>query len=159
MLVKQGRKEEVVTTAREIMHPGVRCVDEDANLVEAARMMRDLDVGSLPICGKDDRLHGIITDRDIVIRVLAGGKDPKTTRVSEAMTADPVTVSPDTSVDEAQKVMAERQVRRLPVVEDGRLVGLVVIGQVARRDSAKDVGQTLKEVSEKTTGRSSHARG
>ncbi|HEX4743281.1 MAG TPA: CBS domain-containing protein [Candidatus Limnocylindria bacterium] len=125
---------------------------------EAATIMRQDDCGSVPIV-ESGRLVGIITDRDIVIRVLAGGKDPKTTRVSEAMTADPVTVSPDTSVDEAQKVMAERQVRRLPVVEDGRLVGLVVIGQVARRDSAKDVGQTLKEVSEKTTGRSSHARG
>ena len=125
---------------------------------EAATIMRQDDCGSVPIV-EAGRLVGIITDRDIVVRVLAGGKDAKTTRVSEAMTADPVTVSPDTSVDEAQKVMAERQVRRLPVVEDGRLVGLVVIGQVARRDSAKDVGQTLKEVSEKTTGRSSHARG
>ena len=125
---------------------------------EAATIMRQDDCGSVPIV-ESGRLIGIITDRDIVVRVLAGGKDPKTTRVSDAMTADPVTVSPDTSVDEAQKVMADRQVRRLPVVEDGRLVGLVVIGQVARRDSAKDVGQTLKEVSEKTSGRSSHARG
>jgi len=125
---------------------------------EAATIMRQDDCGSVPIVDAG-RLVGIITDRDIVVRVLAGGKDPKTTRISDAMTADPVTVAPDTSVDEAQKVMADRQVRRLPVVEAGRLVGLVVIGQVARRDSAKDVGQTLKEVSEKTAGRSSHARG
>lgn len=125
---------------------------------EAATIMRQDDCGSVPIVDAG-RLVGIITDRDIVVRVLAGGKDPKTTRISDAMTADPVTVAPDTSVDEAQKVMADRQVRRLPVVEGGRLVGLVVIGQVARRDSAKDVGQTLKEVSEKTAGRSSHARG
>jgi len=125
---------------------------------EAATIMRQDDCGSVPIVDAG-RLVGIITDRDIVVRVLAGGKDPKTTRISDAMTADPVTVAPDTSVDEAQKVMADRQVRRLPVVEGGRLVGLVVIGQVARRDSAKDVGQTLKDVSEKTAGRSSHARG
>ncbi len=125
---------------------------------EAATIMRQDDCGSVPIV-EGGRLVGIITDRDIVLRVLAGGRDPKTTHVSDAMTADPVTVGPDTTVDEARKVMAERQVRRLPVVEGGRLVGLVVIGQVARRDNAKDVGETLKEVSEKTSGRSSHARG
>ena len=125
---------------------------------EAATIMRQDDCGSVPIVD-GGRVIGIITDRDIVVRVLAGGKDPKTTRVSDAMTADPVTVGPDATVDEAQKVMADHQVRRLPVVEGGRLVGLVVIGQVARRDSANDVGQTLKEVSEKTAGRSSHARG
>lgn len=125
---------------------------------EAATIMRQDDCGSVPIVD-GGRVIGIITDRDIVVRVLAAGKDPKTTRVSDAMTADPVTVGPDASVDEAQKVMADRQVRRLPVVEAGRLVGLVVIGQVARRDDVKDVGRTLKDVSEKTTGRSSHGRG
>ena len=142
----------------EIMTREPSTLAPSSTIGEAATIMRQDDCGSVPIVDSG-RLVGIITDRDIVVRVLAGGKDPKTTRVSDAMTADPVTVSPETSVDEAQKVMADRQVRRLPVVEDGRLVGLVVIGQVARRDSAKDVGQTLKEVSEKTTGRSSHARG
>ena len=142
----------------EIMTREPSTLSPKSTIGEAATIMRQDDCGSVPIVDAG-RLVGIITDRDIVVRVLAGGKDPKTTRVSEAMTADPVTIAPDASVDDAQKVMSERQVRRIPVVEDGRLVGLVVIGQVARRDSAKDVGETLKDVSEKTSGRSSHARG
>jgi CBS domain-containing protein len=143
---------------KEIMTREPVTLSPTSTIGEAATIMRQEDAGSVPIL-EGGRLVGIITDRDIVIRVLAGGKDPKTTRVSDAMTADPVTVTPDTSVDEAQKVMSDRQVRRLPVVEDGRLVGLVVIGQVARRDSAKDVGETLKGVSEKSSGVSSHGRG
>lgn len=129
-----------------------------ATIGEAATIMRQDDCGSVPVV-EDGRLVGIITDRDIVIRAIAAGKDPRTCRVSEVMTADPVTVAPDASVDEAQRIMADRQVRRLPVVDDGRLVGLIVIGQVARRDDAGDVGRTLKEVSERSSGRSSHARG
>lgn len=143
---------------REIMTREPSTLSPASTIGEAATIMRQNDCGSVPIV-EGGRLVGIITDRDIVIRILAGGKDPKTAHVSEAMTADPVTVGPDASLDEAQKVMAERQVRRLPVVENGRLVGLVVIGQVARRDDARDVGETLKDVSQKTSGRSSHARG
>lgn len=143
---------------REIMTREPSTLAPASTIGEAATIMRQDDCGSVPIVD-GGRLVGIITDRDIVVRVLAGGKDPKTTRVSDAMTADPVTVGPDSSVDDAQKVMAEHQVRRLPVVEDGRLVGLVVIGQVARRDDAKDVGETLKEVSANKSGRGSHGRG
>lgn len=143
---------------REIMTREPSTLAPSSTIGEAATIMRQDDCGSVPIV-EGGRLVGIITDRDIVIRVVAGGKDPKSTRVSDAMTADPMTVAPDASVDEARTVMAERQVRRLPVVEDGRLVGLVVIGQVARRDDAKEVGETLKEVSEKMSGRSSHGRG
>jgi len=129
-----------------------------ATLGEAATIMKQEDCGSVPVVD-GGRLIGIVTDRDIVVRVVAAGKDPKTASVSEAMTADPVTITPGASIDEAQRVMADRQIRRLPVVEDGRLVGLVVIGQVARRDDARDVGETLKDVSEKESGRSSHGRG
>ncbi len=129
-----------------------------ATLGEAATIMKQEDCGSVPVV-EGGRLIGIVTDRDIVVRVVAAGKDPKTASVSEAMTADPVTIAPGASLDEAQRVMADRQIRRLPVVEDGRLVGLVVIGQLARRDDARDVGETLKDVSEKESGRSSHGRG
>jgi CBS domain-containing protein len=143
---------------REIMTRDPATLGPTSTCGEAATIMKQEDCGSVPIV-EGGRLVGIITDRDIVVRIVAAGKDPKTCRVSDALTADPVTIGPDASVDEAQKVMADRQIRRLPVVEDGRLAGLVVIGQVARRDDAKDVGETLKDVSEKTSGRSSHARG
>ncbi|MGI8878652.1 MAG: CBS domain-containing protein [Candidatus Limnocylindria bacterium] len=143
---------------RDIMTRDPSTLAPTATLGEAATIMKQEDCGSVPVV-EAGRLIGIVTDRDIVVRVVAAGKDPKTELVSEAMTADPVTVEPDASVDEAQRVMADRQVRRLPVVEDGKLVGLVVIGQVARGDDARDVGETLKDVSEKGSGRSSHGRG
>ncbi len=143
---------------RDIMTRDPSTLAPTATLGEAATIMKQEDCGSVPVV-EAGRLIGIVTDRDIVVRVVAAGKDPKTELVSEAMTADPVTVEPDASVDEAQRVMADRQVRRLPVVEDGKLVGLVVIGQVARGDDARDVGETLKDVSEKESGRSSHGRG
>jgi len=145
-------------TVRDIMTRDPATLAPTATLGEAATLMKQHDCGSVPVVD-GGRLVGIVTDRDIVIRVVADGRDPKTVPVSEAMTADPVTVGPDLSVDEAQQVMAGRQIRRLPVVEDGRLIGLVVIGQVARRDDARDVGETLKDVSEKGSGRASHGRG
>ena len=114
-----------MTTAREIMHPGVRCVDEDASLVEAARMMRDLDVGSLPICGKDDRLHGIITDRDIVVRCVAEGFDPTTMTAREMAQGTPIWVDIDDDSDEIVRVMVESGVRRVPVLENHQLVGMI----------------------------------
>lgn len=143
---------------RDIMTSDPSTLTPQSTLGEAATLMKQEDCGSLPIL-EGGKLVGIITDRDIVVRAIADGKDPKSCKVSDVMSADPVTVSPDTSVDEAQRIMSERQVRRLPVVDDGRLVGIVVIGQIAQRDHAKDVGETLKEVSEKSSQRASHARG
>ncbi len=143
---------------REIMTSDPSTLRPGSTLGEAATLMKQEDCGSLPIL-EGGKLVGIVTDRDIVVRAIAAGKDPKTCTVADIMSADPITVSPDTTVDEAQKIMSERQVRRLPVVDDGRLVGIVVIGQIAQRDHAEDVGETLKEVSEKSSQRTSHARG
>jgi len=90
---------------------------------------------------------------------VAAGKDPKTLRVNEVMSADPVTVGPNESIKDAEKVMADRQIRRLPVVDDGKLVGILVTAQIARTENERTTGQTLKEISAPASGRGSHARG
>ncbi|HET8568834.1 MAG TPA: CBS domain-containing protein [Candidatus Limnocylindria bacterium] len=143
--------------AKDLMTREPATLTPQSTIAEAATLMKQEDCGSIPIV-EGSRLVGIVTDRDIVIRVVAAGKDPRTTRISDAMTADPVTIRPETSVDEASDIMAKRQVRRLPVCEDGKLVGILVIGQVARKDD-EDAGEALKEISEPTSGRASHARG
>ncbi len=120
-----------MTKAREIMHRGVRCVPEDASLLEAARMMRDLDVGSLPICGNDDRLRGIITDRDIVIRAVAEGLDLAATKAGE-FGCHVHWVDADDSVDRVLQTMEDHQIRRLPVIENHRLVGIVSEADLSR---------------------------
>jgi CBS domain-containing protein len=119
---------------------------------EAAALMKREDCGSLPVV-KDGRLVGIVTDRDIVVRGVAGGKDLAHLAVSEIMTPGPTTVAPDMNAEDASKLMSEKQVRRLPVVENGRLVGILAIGQVARHESANAAGETLKEVSQPTAKR------
>jgi CBS domain-containing protein len=126
---------------------------------QAATLMKQQDCGAIPVISKDGKLVGIVTDRDIVIRAVAAGKDPRSTPVSAVMSADPVTLSPDASAEDAEKLMADRQVRRLPVVTDGRLVGLIVTAQLARREGAREVGETIKGISEAKSGRGSHARG
>ena len=143
---------------RDLMTSQPATLSPDDSCAQAATRMREEDCGSLPIV-LDGRLVGIVTDRDIVIRAVAAGRDPKTTKVSEVMSADPVTVMPETSVDEASDLMAEFQVRRLPVVEDGRLVGILVTAQLARGERPKAVGETIKDISEPASGRGSHARG
>ncbi len=142
---------------RDLMTSEPTTVGPDDAVAEAATHMREEDCGSIPVT-KDAKLVGIITDRDITVRCVAAGADPKTQKVSEIMSADPITVTPDTDADEAARMMAEFQVRRLPVVDDGRLVGILVTAQLARRESTKNVGSTIKEISEPASGRAPHAR-
>jgi CBS domain-containing protein len=143
---------------RELMTSDPATVEPKATLGEVATLMKQEDCGSIPVV-EGGRLVGIVTDRDIVIRAVAAGKDPKSVRVSEVMSADPVTVRPNEEVDQARKVMADRQIRRLPVVEDGALVGILVTAQIARREKEHETGETIKEISEPSSGRGSHARG
>jgi len=144
---------------KELMTADPSCLGPDATLGEAATLMKQEDCGSIPIV-RDGKLVGIVTDRDIVIRAVAAGKDVKSTPVSAVMSADPIYVAPDDDVTKAEKIMADRQVRRLPVVEGGKLTGLLVIGQIARRDRDDGrTGETLKEISEPKSGQGSHARG
>lgn len=143
---------------RELMTSDPATVAPDDVVAQAATLMREEDCGSIPVV-KDANLVGIVTDRDITVRSVAAGADPKRQKVSEIMSADPITVAPDTDADEAARVMAEFQVRRLPVVEDGHLLGIIVTAQLARRESAGKMGTTIKEISEPASGRASHARG
>jgi CBS domain-containing protein len=132
---------------REAMTANPRSVEPSTTVVEAARLMRSEDVGSLPVV-EGHRLVGIVTDRDIVLRVVAEGKDPQSTTVSEIVSGDLVTVEPDQDLDEALRLMARHQVRRLPVVDDGdRLVGIVAQADVAQEADEEKVGRTVEDVS------------
>jgi CBS domain-containing protein len=143
---------------RELMTKQPTTVEPDATVGEVATLMKQEDCGSIPVV-QGGRLVGIVTDRDIVVRGVAAGVDPKTQRVSKVMSSDPVTVGPDEDVMDAEKKMADRQIRRLPVVEGGKLVGIIVTAQIARAGNERKVGETLKEISEPRSGRGSHASG
>jgi CBS domain-containing protein len=130
------------------MNPGVECVQEGETLVEAARKMRDLDVGSLPICGDDNRLKGMLTDRDIVVKCLAEGGDPSSVTAGSLGEGKPVTIGADDDITEALETMKKHQVRRLPVIDGHDLVGIVSQADIARSLSATQTGETVEAISE-----------
>jgi CBS domain-containing protein len=132
---------------RDVMTSKPCSIDADKTVAYAAKMMRDEDVGLAPIV-EGDRLVGTVTDRDIAIRVVAEGRDPEATSVQEIASTDLVTVDPQQDLDEALRLMAKNQVRRLPVVEeDGRLVGVVAQADVARHASDEQTGEVVEEIS------------
>ena len=135
------------TTTRDIMTADVTCAHEGDTLVDAARQMRDLGVGSLPICGDDDQLKGVVTDRDIVVRCVAKGADPASTQVTELADGKPVTIGADDTVDEALRTMVTHGVRRLPVIDGDRLVGVVSQADVARECSTEQIGDLVEALS------------
>ena len=137
-----------MTVARELMTPDPTCVKEDQTLAEAARMMRDLDVGALPICGNDDRLKGMLTDRDIVVKCIAAGGDPTTATAGNLAEGKPLTIGADVDIREALEVMQDQQVRRMPVIDEHRLVGIISQADIARELSAVQTGETVAEISE-----------
>ncbi|HEX7254847.1 MAG TPA: CBS domain-containing protein [Gaiellaceae bacterium] len=133
---------------RELMTKNPRTVGSDATVVEAARTMRDEDVGLVPVV-EGDRLVGTVTDRDIAIRVIAEERDPTSTKVAEVASTELVTIDPEQPLDEALRLMAQHQVRRLPVVEeDGRLVGIVAQADVARHGDDRQTGQVVEQISQ-----------
>jgi len=136
-----------MSTAREIMTAGAECVGENESLLDAAKKMARLNVGSLPICGEDDRLKGVVTDRDIVVKALAAGLDPAQTRAGELGEGKPVTIGADDEDAEILKVMAKHQVRRLPVIDGHKLVGIVALADVARALPDRPVGDLLDALS------------
>ncbi len=135
-----------MTTARDIMHTGAKCVREHETLTAAAQYMRELGVGALPICGDDDRLHGMITDRDIVIKCIAAGHDPNTATTGELAQGSTYHVGASADIEEVLNVMEEHQVRRLPVIEDHHLVGIVSEADVARHLPEHAIVQFVKAI-------------
>jgi CBS domain-containing protein len=133
--------------ARDIMTPDCKCVGEDETLLTAARMMADLNVGSLPICGNDNRLKGMLTDRDIVVKALAQGRDAGSVRAGELGEGKPVTIGADDDAEAILKTMAEHQVRRLPVIDGHTLVGMVAVADVARALPDRPVGDLMDAIS------------
>ena len=137
-----------MTVARDLMTPDPTCVKEDQTLADAARMMRDLDVGALPICGNDDRLKGMVTDRDIVVKCIAEGGDPNTVPAGSLGEGKPITIGADDDIRDALVVMQESQGRRLPVIDGHDLVGIISQADIARELSATQTGETVAEISE-----------
>lgn len=129
------------------MTPNPRCIGENDSLRIAASVMADLDVGALPICGEDGKLKGMLTDRDIVVKGIAMGRDPESTPAGALANGRPVTVSSDDDVRVALDLMREHQVRRLPVIEDRLLVGIVSQADVALTLSAAATGKTVEGIS------------
>src|ERR1041385_4552400 len=135
-------------TIRELMAKNPCAIDPDRPVAYAAKMMRDEDVGLAPIV-EGQKLIGTLTDRDIAIRVVAEGKDPESTTVREVATTRLVTVDPEQDLDEALRLMAQNQVRRLPVVEeDGRLAGVVAQADVAKHTSDEKTGDLVEQISQ-----------
>lgn len=132
---------------REVMTPNPQSVDPSTTVAEAARLMRDHDVGSLPVV-EGGKVTGVVTDRDIAMRAVAEGKDPQNTKVGEVCSGDLVTIDPQQDLDEALRLMARHQVRRLPVVEeDGRLVGVVAQADIATESTDEKTGELVEEIS------------
>ena len=136
-----------MTTAREIMTPAPICAGENETLVEIAKKLRDENVGALPVCGEDGRLKGIVTDRDIVVECLASGGDPATTTAGQLAGGKPVIIGADDSVEEVLATMAKHQVRRLPVIDERDLVGMVSLADVARSLPEDEVGSVVEATS------------
>ncbi len=132
----------------EIMTRDPQTAQFDSTLEEIATLMKDQDVGAIPVVDEDQELAGIITDRDIVVRCVAEGKDPSEITVEDVLSEDLSTVEPDTDVQEAARLMAEKQVRRLPVVEDGKLVGMISIGDISVKHDERESGKALQEISQ-----------
>jgi CBS domain-containing protein len=133
---------------RHAMTEAPETIDASMNVYDAAAKMRTEDVGALPVV-REQELIGLITDRDLVLRVLAERQDPGAVQVGDLATRSPVSIGPDEKLSAARELMEQHQVRRLPVMKQSQIVGILSIGDVAWQDaSAREVGETLREVSE-----------
>jgi len=138
---------DMAESIRNLMTTNPRSLESSSTVVEAARLMRDEDAGLVPVC-EGDKLVGTVTDRDIAVRVVAEGKPPESITVGEIASRELVTIDPQQELDEALRLMARHQVRRLPVVEeDGKLVGIVAQADIARNASDAQTGDLVEDIS------------
>jgi CBS domain-containing protein len=135
--------------ARDIMSPDCECIGENDTVLDAAKRLAELDVGAMPICGEDDRLKGMLTDRDIVVKVLAQGKDPGSVKAGELGVGDgkTVTIGADDSIEETLRTMIDHKVRRLPVIDGRELVGIISQADVATNLDEERVGDLVEAIS------------
>jgi|SRR5215212_4276735 CBS domain-containing protein len=141
------------TKILEVMTERPRAVTREASVREAVRLMEEEDIGSLPVVDEGARLVGMVTDRDITIRVVGGGLDPEATRVGEIASADVVALSPEHDLDEALGLMAREKVRRLPiVVRENELVGMLAQADIARATKEKTTGEVVEAISQPPRG-------
>ena len=136
-------------TAREVMTGDAQCVGENDSILDAAKMLAEHDIGAMPICGEDDRLKGMLTDRDIVVKVLAEGKDPASTKAGELGAGDgkTVTIGADDSIEEALRTMTQHKVRRLPVIDGHDCVGMLSQADIATNIDEEKVGDLVEAIS------------
>jgi CBS domain-containing protein len=134
--------------ARDIMTADCSCVGENDTVLDVSKRLAELDVGAMPICGEDKRLKGMLTDRDIVVKVLAQGKDPASTRAGELATqGEVVTIGADDSLDEALRTMTQHKVRRLPVIDGRECVGIISQADIAIHLDEEQVGELVEAIS------------
>lgn len=134
-------------TAREAMSGGVECIGENDSILDAAKRLANLNVGAMPICGEDQRLKGMLTDRDIVVKVLANGNDPARTRAGTLGEGKPVTIGADDSLEEALETMKAHKVRRLPVIDGHKLVGMLTQADLAHALPNDKIGELVEVIS------------
>jgi len=137
-----------MTTAREIMNSGVEVVGPEDSVQDAARRLAEHDIGAMPVCNTERRLEGMITDRDIAVKVVAAGLDPRSTKVGEVVRpTEVVTIGADDSVEEALRTMKEHAVRRLPVIDGREVIGMVTQADVAMNLPEGKVGDLVEAIS------------
>lgn len=137
-----------MTNARDVMHRGAECLGAGETLATAARRMVELDVGALPVCGEDDRLKGIITDRDIVVKAIATGRDPSRVTAGEMVEGAHLWwVDAETDIDDVLHEMAEHRIRRMPVLENKHLIGIISQADLAAKLPEDKVGELVEAIS------------
>lgn len=136
-----------MTMARDLMTAGVHCIKPGDSMVDAAQQMAELNIGALPICGDDDRLRGMLTDRDIVVKVIAKHADPLSVKAGDLAQGAAITVDATDDVLKVMSVMSQYQIRRVPVLQDGHLVGIVAQADVATAVDNRATGSTVEAIS------------